>query len=327
MSLPKAILLMHDLSRGISLKELSTGRWINGPDFLSKPRTEWPMDERREVSREDSEKKKPPNPMAVVRKSQPLLNPENFSSWEKLSRVTAHCLRFVDNMKFTIRDPSKVQQGVLKPEDLENAEEYWFRECQRDVKLAEFKIGSKDGIIRAESRLNRSRLRYEQLNPVLLPVLLRIPVSLSFSLIMRSMHIKVKHAGRERTLSESRAKYWILGGRIFAKNLIHDCVLCRKARQQPHSTLMGSLPPERLEVQSPPFTVTGVDLFGLFPSQVREEQIDQSLGSHLRMRNNKRNPSRSRRERISRSFLTSSQALRISPWLAKHHNLIQRRLV
>ena len=251
-----------DLSRGISVKELSTGRWINGPYFLSKPRTEWPIDERREVSSEDSEKKKPPKPMAVVSKSQPLLNPENFSSWEKLSRVTAHCLRFVDNMKFTIRDPSKVRQGVLKPEDLKNAEEYWFRECQRDVKLADYpnlSPFSKDGIIRVGSRLNRSRLPYEQVNPVLLPRSHHIS-----SLIMRSMHIKVKHAGRERTLSESRAMYWILGGRKLAKDIIHDCVLCRKARQQPHSTLMGSLPPERLEVQSPPFTVTGVDLFGPF---------------------------------------------------------------
>ena len=165
-------------------------------------------------------------------------------------------------MKFTIRDPSKVRQGVLKPEDLENAEEYWFRECQRDVKLADYpnlSPFSKDGIIRVGSRLNRSRLPYEQVNPVLLPRSHHIS-----SLIMRSMHIKVKHAGRERTLSESRAKYCILGGRKLAKDIIHDCVLCRKARQQPHSTLMGSLPPERLEVQSPPFTVTGVDLFGPF---------------------------------------------------------------
>ena len=81
---------------------------------------------------------------------------------------------------------------------------------------------------------------------------------------MQSTHIKVKHADRERTLSESRAKYWIVGGRKLAKEIIHDCVLCRKTRQQPQSTLMGSLPPERLEVQSPPFTGTGVDLFGPF---------------------------------------------------------------
>jgi hypothetical protein len=57
-----------DLSRGISVKELSTGCWVNGPDFLSKPRTEWPIDERREVSSEDFEKKRPPKPMAVVSK-------------------------------------------------------------------------------------------------------------------------------------------------------------------------------------------------------------------------------------------------------------------
>ena len=106
-----------DLSRGISVKELSTGRWINGPDFLSKPKTEWPINEKYEVSSNDSEKRKPSKAVAVITKSQPLLNPENFSSWEKLSRVTAYCLRFVNNIKSKTRDPSKVRQGSLKPEE------------------------------------------------------------------------------------------------------------------------------------------------------------------------------------------------------------------
>ena len=115
-----------DLSRGISVKELSTGRWINGPEFLSKPKTEWPINEKHEVSSNDSEKKKPSKAVAVITKSQPLLNAEDFSSWEKLSRVTAYCLRFVNNVKSKTRDPSKVSQRSLKPEEVEGAERYWF---------------------------------------------------------------------------------------------------------------------------------------------------------------------------------------------------------
>ena len=40
--------------------------------------------------------------------------------------------------------------------------------------------------------------------------------------------------------------------------------ICKKAHQAPHSPLMASMPPNRLNVQSPPFTVTGVDLLGPF---------------------------------------------------------------
>ena len=43
-----------------------------------------------------------------------------------------------------------------------------------------------------------------------------------------------------------------------------DCVTCRKLRQYPYSTLMADLPEERLRLFSPPFSVTGVDLFGPF---------------------------------------------------------------
>ena len=268
-----------DLSRGISVKELSTGRWINGPDFLSKPKTEWPINEKHEVSSNDSEKRKPSKAVAVITKSQPLLNPENFSSWEKLSRVTAYCLRFINNIKSKTRDPSKVRQGSLKPEEVEDAERYWLRECQRDVKLADHpKLSpfSEGDIIRVGSRLDRSRLPYEQVNPVLLPRKHHVS-----TLIMKLAHVKVKHAGRERTLCESRAKYWILGGRKLAKDIIHDCVLCRKARQQPHSTLMGSLPQDRLEIQSPPFTVTGVDLFGPFRLKYGRNKSTKAWGAVL----------------------------------------------
>ena len=83
-------------------------------------------------------------------------------------------------------------------------------------------------------------------------------------LIMEDVHRKVSHAGLERTLSETRRKFWIVRGRSLAKKLVRDCAVCRKLRQPPHTTLMADLPPERVLPFSPPFSVTGVDLFGPF---------------------------------------------------------------
>ncbi|CAB4003918.1 Hypothetical predicted protein [Paramuricea clavata] len=93
----------YDLSRGITVEELSSGRWINGPSFLSKPKTEWPCERKTEpdVRSEVRKKKKSPNSLAAIVKPQPLLNPEHFSDWDRLVRVTAYCQRFVKNTKYT----------------------------------------------------------------------------------------------------------------------------------------------------------------------------------------------------------------------------------
>ena len=237
---------------------------MNGPPFLLKPKTEWPNERTAvsEVQIEDIEKRKLANSMAAVTKPQPLLNPKNFSNWEKLIRVTAYCQRFGNNIRYAKKDPSKLRREELKPAECKEAENYWIREAQRELVVTDYPNLSpliEDGLIRVGSRLNKSQLPYEQVNPVLLPKHHHVS-----SLIMESAHVKVKHAGRERTLCESRAKYWIIGGRQVAKNVTKNCVVCRRVRQPPHSTLMGNLPQDRVKVHAPPFTVTGVDLFGPF---------------------------------------------------------------
>ncbi|XP_028398996.1 uncharacterized protein LOC114522501 [Dendronephthya gigantea] len=83
-------------------------------------------------------------------------------------------------------------------------------------------------------------------------------------LVAKDSHNRVFHAGRERTLCETRRKFWIVRGRNLVKKIVKDCVTCRKLRQYPYTTLMADLPPERLKLFSPPFSVTGVDLFGPF---------------------------------------------------------------
>ena len=85
---------------------------------------------------------------------------------------------------------------------------------------------------------------------------------------MGEVHIQVSHGGPERTLSESRRKFWITRGRNLAKGVVKNCTICRKLRQPPHTTLMADLPPGRLKPFSPPLSVTGVDLF--WPVQLKK---------------------------------------------------------
>jgi len=56
-----------------------------------------------------------------------LLNPKNFSSWNRLIRVTAWILRFRHNI--TSKDKNK---GCLTVDELLAAEEQWWKIVQQD---------------------------------------------------------------------------------------------------------------------------------------------------------------------------------------------------
>ena len=134
----------------------------------------------------------------------------------------------------------------------------------------------KEGEVRVIGRLKHAPLTYEEIYPILLPA--SHPIS---RLIMGDVHIQVSHGGPERTLSESRRKFWITRGRNLAKGVVKNCTICRKLRQPPHTTLMADLPPERLKPFSPPFSVTGVDLFGPFNLKTGRNRTKKAWGRCL----------------------------------------------
>ena len=188
----------------------------------------------------------------------------SFTLLELAEAHKSHVLRFVDNIKSSHSDPRNSRVGPLQPEEISAAETFWIARAQRDLPhwrdrfndLAPLMDGT---IIRVGGRLKKSQLDYDQKHPVLLSSSNHIS-----QLIMEDVHRKVLHAGPERTRSESRRKFWIVRGRRLAKKLVRDCAVCRKLRQQPLTTLIADLPPERVLPFSPPFSVTGGDLFGPF---------------------------------------------------------------
>jgi hypothetical protein len=247
-----------DLSRGIPVTKINE-RWMNGPSFLKGGSEAWPSESN----------ETPPNvpevkvtePMFTLQRpsTNTIVDPSRFSNWRKLCRVTAYCFRFVNNVK-----ASKRVHGLLLPEEIESAERYWILSAQEQLgdwkeRYKELAPFEKEEVIGVGGRLKHSPLSYDNNHPVLLSKEHHIS-----KLVIKDAHNLVRHAGRERTLCETRRKFWIPRGRNLVPKIVRECVTCRKFRQYTYKTLMADLPPERLEVFSPPFSVTGVDLFGPF---------------------------------------------------------------
>ena len=115
-----------------------------------------------------------------------------------------------------------------------------------------------DGVLRVGRRLQKAVvLSWDEKRPMVLPK--RHQVS---QLIVRHYHESAAHIGGEQTLCELRRMFWIIGGRSLVKNTIRSCIRCRRMNAKPSEQFMGSLPRARLEAYRPPFTLTGVDLFG-----------------------------------------------------------------
>ena len=249
-----------DLTRGLTVDEMH-GRWMHGPSYLKLPKSQWPS-EIIGAPKEDPERKNEKFIFAVTN-MEPVIQPQKYSNWNRLVRVTAYCLRFIHNLREGIKKSKDSIRGQLQPEELDKAEKYWIKTSQSSIENMEGQYKDlspfmQDGVIRVGGRLRHSQLTYDQIHPILLPT------NHVSKLIMRQEHENIGHAGAERTLSSSRRTYWIVRGRNMAKGIVRECIICRKLRQPPYTTLMADLPAERLKPYSPPFSVTGVDLFGPF---------------------------------------------------------------
>ena len=217
-----------DLSRGISVREM-TGRWMNGPSFLTKNSEEWPTEpDQPTLEIPDLKVNKPLFALKPVVTSL-IIDPSRFSSWPRLCRVTAYCLRFINNTR------SERVCGPLLPGEIESAEHYWVKLVQskqedwkdRYKDLAPYE---KDGIVRVGGRLTQSPLSYDENHPMLLP-----KEHVISKLVVKNVHNRVFHAGCERTLCEVRRKFWIVRGRNLVKKVVKDFVTCRRLRQYPYT--------------------------------------------------------------------------------------------
>ena len=68
--------------------------------------------------------------------------------------------------------------------------------------------------------------------------------------------------GPEYILSNIRRIYWILKGRSIIKQVGRKCILCQRKRARNIKPKISDLHFARLEPMTPPFSSTGIELFG-----------------------------------------------------------------
>lgn len=107
------------------------------------------------------------------------------------------------------------------------------------------------------NRAEKSAMSEESKHPIIMPNDMHPTM-----LLLRDIHEKVGHSGRNHMLSRLRHRFWIPAANSAARKLISRCVTCRKIQAKAHGQKMADLPADRLLPEKPPFTGVGVDYFG-----------------------------------------------------------------
>ncbi|XP_003367933.1 Pao retrotransposon peptidase superfamily, partial [Trichinella spiralis] len=209
-------------SRGCPLSKLAAGSlWHLGPRWLQLDEGAWP---RLKIGHG-----KTPENMALESRKTALvmtasvkfdlwsvMDVARYSSYGRLVRVTAWCLRFIFNARLPMELRRKAR-GLTVPE-LREAEKTWIRQVQvsaygpgshRRKDLQQFNpYLDEAGILRVGGRLAFSELPRETRNPMLLPHGDGV-----VKLLIQQVHEQQLHAGIDQTLAATRKRFWITTGR------------------------------------------------------------------------------------------------------------------
>ena len=255
-------------SRGLAVKEMATNElWWNGPASLEKNTYEeltMPVECAVEMMTED---RVTHNLFASNSTSgkglQQVIVCENYSTLTRLLRVTAYVIRFVKILKSRVGSISTLQSPTLGPEEIAEAERLWILEAQSQLAqeghfnewMRQYKLFEDEkGILRCGGRLRNAALQYNTRYPIILSKQHHLAV-----LVVRQAHERVLHNGVKDTLTEVRAKYWIVKGRSVVRSTIHRCALCKKFEGRSYR-LPPSPPLPKFRVsEAAPFSSTGVD--------------------------------------------------------------------
>ncbi|XP_062538350.1 uncharacterized protein LOC134206636 [Armigeres subalbatus] len=251
-----------------------TSRWYTGPSFLWKPKNEWPQSTINDIETSAEIRS---NVLHHTECKSRILQPENYSCWQRLIRVTSFVRRFVENIKRK-QNKQPVINGPLTTYELSLAETYQIKRAQEDVFSDEMAkilaadrcLSKKDrlyklnpffddrGIMRSDSRLGECDFIDESDQyPIVLPREHR-----TTHLIVANIHNQYHHQSRETCVNEVRRQYSISRVRRVCDQVRRNCQVCKLLGAKPAPPSMGSLPKARVAAFVRPFSYVGVDYFG-----------------------------------------------------------------
>ncbi|XP_055589599.1 uncharacterized protein LOC129741832 [Uranotaenia lowii] len=209
------------ISRGIPPAEIGNSRlWWEGPSWLALEKENWPELPDNHLT-EIGEEEKRRTTVTVLSQHESDFN----SEMDEAERVLAMCVQkecFAEELKALSKGDFVSRQSKLR----------WFNP----------KI-SPDGLLRIGGRLSNSSESEAAKHPIVLPA--RHDLT---RLILEHYHRRLLHAGPQLLLATVRLKFWPLGGRSVARQVIKKCHTCFKARPTPIQQFMAELPASRVTV-------------------------------------------------------------------------------
>lgn len=198
--------------------------------------------------------------------TQSSLNLLQMCSSEAFKENTVSKCLSVEELEEAELEIIKFSQKQMFPEEIFRLQSgKTVRGCSHLYKLCPL---FKDGVLRVGGRLSRSSMPAESKHPIILANSFHIS-----DVLLRHIHHKVGHGGRNHMLAKLREKYWITGASTAIRRILSKCVICRRLNAQPVSQQMADLPIGRVTPDEPPFTRVGVDCFGPFEVKSRRSVV------------------------------------------------------
>lgn len=257
-----------------------TSRWFRGPEYLWQPEEFWPPVAHKGDATDEELR---PSVLLHYNASEPPIPAINFSSWNRLLRVTGYVKRFVSNCRRRVRKTTIVS-GPLSSEELQQAEIHQILTAQYDIYADEMELLKLSrnqnqlarqipkssvlyklspfldamGVLRMKGRVDACEFLLEDAkNPVILPR--DHPVT---RLVLIHYHEKFHHRNQKTVLNEVRQRFCISRLRVALKKIRSGCQRCKNRDAVPKPPEMADLPLGRLAAYTRPFSHVGVDYFG-----------------------------------------------------------------
>lgn len=141
----------------------------------------------------------------------------------------------------------------------------WLDRSRAKARLYLYILDSEE-ILRVGVRLRHSDLKYEQKHQIILPQKHYIT-----DLIIREAHVSLLHVGPQATLYHIRQRFWPVHAKNRIKQIIHQCIVCFKAKPKMFEHTQGDLLSDRFR-PTRPFANSGVDYYG--PFWVKEKKCE-----------------------------------------------------
>ncbi|XP_035920072.1 uncharacterized protein LOC118517729 [Anopheles stephensi] len=280
-----------DISRGLKPEELlNCERWWHGPRWLAYSHDAWP-NHPPAVKENDGviEERATASRIVTVSTRCEFRDKlfERYSSYYRLRRVVAYCLRFMECIKgankssrVSCKDAPHIEEKSVPPltaTELRRAELKLCQLAQRDSFAEELKVLAQEkhvsdksklkwlspyidhtGVLRVGGRLGNADLPEEGRHPAILSA--KHPLSV---LLAVAYHLQLLHAGPQLLLATLRQRFWLIGGRNLVKAVYHRCHVCFKNKPTLVKQSVADLPTSRVS-PTRPFSISGVDYCGPF---------------------------------------------------------------